>query len=79
MKLQPSNQKNIHYRLRLYVHDALQKEFRKLLIITVESDVVAITLHHFFIFFLLHFKELSIKCDNDEHRRYVSELDITRF
>ena len=72
MKLQPSNQKNIHYRLRLYVHDALQKEFRKLLIITVDSDVVAIT-------FLLHFKELSIKCDNDEHRRYVSELDITRF
>ena len=72
MKLQPSNQKNIHYRLRLYVHDALQKEFRKLLIITVDSDVVAIA-------FLLHFKELSIKCDNDEHRRYVSELDITRF
>ena len=55
MKLQPSNQKNIHYRLRLYVHDALQKEFRKLLIITVESDVVAITLHHFFIFFFTSF------------------------
>ena len=72
MKFQPSNQKKIYYRLRFYVHDALQKEFTKLLIITVDSDVVAIT-------FLLHFKKLSIKCDNDEHRRYVAELDITRF
>ena len=80
MKLQPSNQKKIHFRLRLYVHDALQKEFRKLLIITIDSDVVAITLYlFFFFFFLIHFKELPIKVDNDEHRRYVAELDITRF
>ena len=56
MKLQPSNQKIIHYRLRLYVHDALQKEFRKLLLITVDSDVVAITLYYFFYFILKNFQ-----------------------
>ena len=56
MKLQPSNQKIIHYRLRLYVHDALQEEFRKLLLITVDSDVVAVTLYYFFYFILKNFQ-----------------------
>ena len=52
MDFQSNNQKEIDYRLRLYAHDALQKTFRKLLIITVDLEIVAvafaIALYHFF-------------------------------
>ena len=67
MDFQSNNQKEIDYRLRLYAHDALQKTFRKLLIITVDLDIVAIAfaiaLYHFF---KIYFKKLSVELGNDE-------------
>ena len=47
-ELKPCNHEKIDYRLLLHAYDASQKRFRKLSIITVDPEAVAIAFYHYF-------------------------------
>ena len=51
-ELQPCNYEEANYRLLLHKYDVSQKRFRKLSIITIDTEVVVIKLHHFFFHFI---------------------------
>ena len=57
-ELQPCNYEEANYRLLLHKYVS-QKRFRKLSIITIDTEVVVIKLYHFF--FSLHFNELLVE------------------
>ena len=56
--LQPCNHEEADTRVLLHALDASKSEFKRLLIVTADTDVVALALCHFFNFYL---QELWIK------------------
>ena len=63
---QPCNHEEADYRLLLRVYDASPKRFRKLSIITVDTEVVLIALYQFF---SRHFNELLVEFGTGQHRK----------
>lgn len=66
--LHPCNHEEVDSRLLLHVQDASNKGFKKISVVTVDTDVVAIALYHFF---SLNLEELWVEIGVGKHRRWL--------
>ena len=66
--LQPCNQEEADTRLLLHTFDGASKGYKKVLIVTVDTDVVVIALYHFF---SLNIDELWVEMGVGQYRRWL--------
>ena len=66
--LQPCNQEEADTRVLLHAFDGASKGYKKVSIVTVDTDVVVIALYHFF---SLNIDELWVEMGVGQHRRWL--------